>query len=395
MQRAHGGGMAVRNIACIPALTGEWRFPAGGVLLSASGSFPIDRIALERPELLAGRTPRTINMSTIGNDLQHASPAIEALIVYNSNPVAVAPQSAEVARGFAREDLFTVVLEHFQTDTADYADYILPATTQLEHFDVHCTYGHVSVVLNQPAIAPLGEAKPNAEIFRLLARHMGYTDACFADTDEAIGRQAFALDTPRGKGIDWNVLQTQGWQRLPWTGEAGAFAPFANGGFGTPSGKCEFFSASMQAAGLDPVPAYIAPYEVPEVGSSSKFPLAFISPPARNFLNSTFVNVQSLRNTEGEPSVELHPQDAAARGIADGDQVRVFNDRGSLQLRARVTDKARPRVVVALSIWWKKLAADGKNANELVNQRLTDIGEAPTFYDCAVEVEAVAITGTA
>jgi anaerobic selenocysteine-containing dehydrogenase len=224
---------------------------------------------------------------------------------------------------------------------------------------------------------------------------MGYTDACFADTDEAIGRQAFALDTPRGKGIDWNVLQTQGWQRLPWTGEAGAFAPFANGGFGTPSGKCEFFSASMQAAGLDPVPAYIAPYEVPEVGSSSKFPLAFISPPARNFLNSTFVNVQSLRNTEGEPSVELHPQDAAARGIADGDQVRVFNDRGSLQLRARVTDKARPRVVVALSIWWKKLAADGKNANELVNQRLTDIGEAPTFYDCAVEVEAVAITGTA
>jgi anaerobic selenocysteine-containing dehydrogenase len=393
MQRAHGGGMAVRNIACIPALTGEWRHPAGGVLLSTSGSFPIDHAALERPDLLAGRTPRTINMSTIGHDLQHASPAIEALIVYNSNPVAVAPQSAEVARGFAREDLFIVVLEHFQTDTADYADYILPATTQLEHYDVHRAYGHVSIVVNNPAIAPLGEAKPNSEIFRLLAQRMGFADACFLDSDETIGRQAFALRSERGKGVDWSLLETQGWQRLPWTGEAGTFAPFAYGGFGTPSGKCEFFSAALQAAGLDPVPAYIAPHEVPTGTGQEKYPLAFISPPARNFLNSTFVNVQSLRDTEGEPALELHPDDAAARGIRSGDQVRVFNDRGNLLLRARVTDRARRGLIVALSIWWKKLAADGKNANELVSQRLTDMGQAPTFYDCAVDVESVDTSG--
>ncbi|WP_051377932.1 molybdopterin-containing oxidoreductase family protein [Derxia gummosa] len=393
MQRAAGGGMAVRNIACLPALTGDWRHPAGGVLLTASGSFAIDNAALERPDLLAGRQPRAINMSTIGDDLlRPASPGfapIEAVIVYNSNPVAIAPESPKVAAGFARDDLFTVVLEHFRTDTADYADWVLPATTQLEHYDLHKTYGHAYALINEPAIAPLGEALSNTEIFRRLAARMGFDDACFAETDEQIARQAFDARHPRGR-VDWAELDARGWVRAPGMAPAGGFAPFAEGGFGTPSGKCEFFCARMADAGLDPLPAYIAPYEVGNPEFTARFPLAVISPPARNFLNSSFVNVESLRATEGEPRLDIHPADAAARGIAEGDRVRVFNDRGSFTLAARVTDRARPGVVVALSVWWKKLAADGRNANEVVSQRLTDMGAGPVYYDCAVQVEKCA-----
>ena len=385
MQRAHGGGNAVRAIACLPALTGHWRDPAGGVLLSTSGMFAKDVGALQHPELLAGRKPRTINMSTIGDALLHAQPPIDALLVYNSNPVAVAPESARVAQGFAREDLFTVVLEHFQTDTADYADYVLPATTQLEHVDVHGAYGHLFVVGNQAAIEPLGESQPNTEIFRRLAAGLGFTEPCFADSDETIAAQAFPK---RGAtaSYDWQRVKDEGWQRLD---VAERYAPFAEGGFPTPSGKCEFYCARLAAIGVDPVPAYVPPYEDPtsKTDLARRYPLAMISPPARNFLNSSFVNVQSLRDTEGEPALEMHPVDAAARAIADGARVRVFNDRGAMELVVRVTDRARPGVVVGLSIWWKKLARDGKNANELTSQRLTDIGRAPTFYDCLVEVE--------
>ncbi len=383
MQRAHGGGNAVRAIACLPALAGHWRDPAGGLLLSSSGTFGVDRAALERPDLLAGRAPRTINMSAIGDALLRADPPIEALIVYNSNPVAVAPQSREVARGFARSDLFTVVLEHFRTDTADYADYVLPATTQLEHRDLHTSYGHLYVVANDPAIAPLGEALPNTEIFRRLARAMRYTEPCFADTDEQIAASAFG-----GKGaapFDGERLRERGWQRLELPA---IYAPFAQGGFPTPSGKCEFVSSRLSGMGLDPLPDYVAPYEgpvsTPEL--ARRYPLAIISPPARNFLNSTFVNVQSLRDTEREPHLDIHPGDAQARGIVDGDRVEVFNERGAFVLRARVTTRARPGVVVALSVWWKKLSKDGKNANEVTHQRLSDLGRGATFYDCLVEV---------
>jgi anaerobic selenocysteine-containing dehydrogenase len=327
---------------------------------------------------LAGRAPRTINMSTIGNDLQRADPPIEALIVYNSNPVAVAPQSREVAKGFARDDLFTVVLEHFQTDTADYADYVLPATTQLEHTDVHKSYGHLYMLANNPAIEALGEALPNSEIFRRLAAAMGFDDPCLRESDDEIAATAFTEP-----GYDWQALKSAGWQRLD---RPAAYAPFAKGGFRTKSGKCEIYSADVAALGLDPVPSYIPPHEVGDATLAARYPLAMISPPARNFLNSTFVNVKSLRDVDGEPHIEIHPQDAAARGITDGDRVRVYNDRGELLLKARVTDRARTGVVVALSIWWKKLAHDGKNVNELTSQVLTDIGRAPTFFDCRVEV---------
>lgn len=378
MQRVRGGGNAVRAIACLPALTGAWRHRAGGLLLSSSGWFPVDKAAVQRPDLLAGRTPRTINMSTIGDDLLRPAspafgPAVEAVIVYNSNPLAVAPESGQVVRGFSRPDLFTVVLEQFQTDTADYADYVLPATTQLEHWDVHLAYGHTDVLLNRPAIAPLGQARPNSQVFRELARRMGLRDACFDDDDETLCRTAF------GDRVDFQALLAHGFASLPVPE-----APFAEGGFPTASGKCEFFSAALARLGQDGLPDHVPNYETP--GSSPRYPLAMISPPARNFLNSTFVNVTSLRDMEGEPVLELHADDAAPRGIADGATVRVFNDRGEYLVKARISRRARPGVVNGLGIWWRKLGLGGTNVNQLTSQRLTDIGRAPVFYDCLVDV---------
>lgn len=405
MQRARGGGNATRLIALLPCLTGAWRHRAGGLLLSSSGWFNgvRDDRALLRPDLLAGRNPRTINMATIGDDLlnpgtnqgtnpganlandPHADgrpfgPKIEALIVYNSNPVAVAPESKKVVRGFERDDLFTVVLEHFMTDTADLADYVLPATTQLEHLDVHTSYGHTYVMINEPAVAPLGEARPNTQIFRDLARAMGFDDGCFADDDETLARTAF------NERVDFDALRTHGWLRLPI-----ADAPFADGGFFTVDGRCVIDSPEF---GL---PDYVANHEsagsTPEL--ARRFPLAMISPPARNFLNSSFVNVMSLRDIEAEPVVEVHADDARSRGLVDGTLVRVFNDRGSYRCRVRVGDRARPGVVVGLGIWWRKFGVDGRNVNELTHQRLTDIGRAPSFYDCLVEVESAETAETA
>ncbi len=383
MQRVHGGGNAVRLVALLPCLVGAWRHRAGGLLLSASGWFaPVrDEFALQRPDLLGARRPRVINMSTIGDDLlREASPEfgpkIEALVVYNSNPVAVAPHSARVVEGFQREDLFTVVLEHFMTDTADLADIVLPATTQLEHLDVHTSYGHTYALINEPAVQPLGQAKPNTQIFRELAAHMGFDEPCFADSDEQLARAAL-----KPEWVDFDALRTRGWAKL-----ALPDAPFAVGGFPTPGGK-----ALADAPGLgvpDHVPNYECAASAPQL--AQRYPLAMISPPARNFLNSTFVNLQSLRDVEGEPLLEMHAGDAAARGIADGATVRVFNDRGDYRCRCRVGTRARPGVVNGLGLWWRKFGLDGHNVNQLTHQRLTDIGRAPSFYDCLVEVEAVA-----
>jgi anaerobic selenocysteine-containing dehydrogenase len=325
-------------------------------------------------------------MSTIGDDLlREASPGfgpkIEAVLVYNSNPVAVAPDSSKVVQGFAREDLFTVVLEHFQTDTADYADYILPATTQLEHWDVHLSYGHTDVLLNRPAIAPVGEAKPNTQIFRELAAHMGladagFLDACFAESDESLCRSAY------GPAVDFDLLLNRGFATLPM-----ADAPFAHGVFPTPSGRCEFLSERLLAQGHDGLPNHVPNHEV--AGSSAEFPLAMISPPARNFLNSSFVNVKSLRDMEGEPIVEMHAEDAQARAIQSGDVVRVFNARGEYFCKAVVSRRARPGVVNGLGVWWRKLGLAGTNVNQLTSQKLTDMGAGPTFYDCLVDVSLV------
>ena len=386
MQRARGGGNAVRAVACLPALVGAWRHRAGGLLLSSSGVSPFQRAALQRPDLLGERRPRTLNMSTIGDVLLHPGdahwgPQVEAVVVYNSNPVAVAPESAKVAAGFARDDLFTVVLEHFLTDTADHADYVLPATTQLEHWDIHGSYGHTDVLLNRPAIAPQGQARSNGQIFRDLAAHMARLDAAFAaphfsESDEALCRTAVAQTA-----IDFEELLQHGFARIPV-----ADAPFAHGGFATPSGKCEFDNPALAKLGINTLPDYLPNYEPP----TAQHPLAMISPPARNFLNSTFANVGTLQRMEERPLLEIHPDDAAVRGIADGDALRVFNARGEHVCHAAVNGRARAGVVVGLGIWWRKQGDNGTNVNELTHQQLTDIGRAPCFYDCAVQVEKLA-----
>ena len=386
MQRVRGGGNAVRLITLLPCLVGAWRHPAGGLLLSSSGWFRhAKRDAwLQRPDLLAGRTPRLLNMATLGDDLLRAAsvtfgPRVEALIVYNSNPLAIAPDSGKVAEGLAREDLFTVVLEHFQTDTADYADYVLPATTQLEHWDAHTSYGHTSALLNRPAIEALGQARSNAHIFRALAEQMGFTEPCFADDDQTLALGAFEPSL-----VDMTALQSQGWAQLQVPD-----APFAQGQFPTPSGKAHAADVPGQPelGQPDALPNYESVASSPAL--AERYPLAMISPPARHFLNSTFVNVASLRAAEREPLLEMHPADAAPRGITSGAVLRVFNDRGEYICKAALNDRARPGVVNGLGIWWRKLGLAGTNVNELTHQQLTDIGRAPAFYDCLVEVAVV------
>jgi anaerobic selenocysteine-containing dehydrogenase len=379
MQRVAGGGNAVRAVACLPALVGAWRDAAGGVLLSSSGTYPVDHFALERPDLTLG-TPRTINMSAIGDALVDAQdPPVRAIYVYNSNPVAVAPESGKVRAGFAREDLFCVVHEIFQTDTADFADILLPATTQLEQIDVHTSYGHLYALANNKAIEPLGEALPNTEVFRRLAARMGFAEPCFRDSDEDIARMAFRRDDPRAKDIAWDTLSATGWQRLAVPAQ---YAPFAQGGFPTPSGKCQ-----LATDALGP-PDFVPPRESPASNHdlARRFPLAFISPPVRNFLNTSFANLPQFIEEEGKPWLDIHAADAKPRGIADGDRVRIYNARGAFTATARVGDRAREGVVVAPSVWWQKLSPDGRNANAVTSQALTDLGRGATFYDCLVEV---------
>lgn len=387
LQRHGGGGMAVRTIACLPAVTGHWRRAGGGVQLSTSANFQFNKKALERPEL--SPPVRLINMIRLGEALTRpdagvGGPPVKALVVYNSNPAAVAPDTNEVRRGLAREDLFTVVLEHFQTDTADWADWVLPATTQLEHWDVHLAYGHLYVTLNRPAIAPIGEAKPNSEIFRLLAARMGLTHPALRDDDVTIIRQSLDTSHETMKGVTFDTLMANGWARLNVPVPC---VPFAEGGFPTPSGKCEFVSARMREMGLDPLPAFTPPHEFPESVPeiAARFPLTLISSPRHQFLNSTFVNVDSLRRN-AEPEVLVHPVDAARRGITEGMRVVVENDRGHFTGVAKVGDGVREGVLWAPSIWWLKLTSDHANANATTSQRETDMGHGPVFYDNLVEV---------
>jgi anaerobic selenocysteine-containing dehydrogenase len=386
LNRHAGAGMAVRTIACLPALVGAWRHAGGGLLLSTSGTFPVNNEALERPDLVRPGT-RTLNMSRIGKLLLDPSlaPPVKAVFVYNSNPVAVAPEQESVRKGFAREDLFTVVHDLFRTDTADFADIVLPATTTLEHYDIHKAYGHLYLSLSRPAIAAEGESKPNTEVFRLLAARMGLDHPCLRESDEEMARQALRWEHPYLKGITFERLEREGSIRLS---VPDPFAPFAQGGFPTPSGKCELFSESMAQQGLDPVPAYVPPRESmkssPEL--ARRYPLAFISPPAHHFLNSTFSAQPVFVRRESGPSLTIHPKDAEARGIADGEMVRTFNDRGAFLAKARVSDDARPGVVVGLSVWWAKMCPGGRNANAVTSQELTDMGGGATFYDALVDV---------
>ncbi len=387
LQRHAGGGMAVRTILCLPAVTGAWRDVAGGALLSTSGAFPLNHDALERPDLIPSKRPRTLNMVQLGDALTVVNdPPVRALYVYNSNPAAVAPDQSKVLEGLRREDLFTVVHEQFMTDTCDYADIVLPATTQLEHFDLHKAYGHFYLILNLPAIKPLHEARPNSEVFRQLAARLGFEEDCFKDSDEEIARQALDSDHPALGGVTLDTLRERGWMRLNLAED---FAPFAEGNFATPSGKCELYSERLAAQGLPAVPEFIPPSEsrVSRPDLARRYPLALVTPAAHAFLNSSFANLSKQLRQEREPFVEINPEDAAARGIADGDLVRAFNGRGACELRAVVTERARPGVAVSPSVWWNKLSPGRVNVNQLTSQTLTDMGGGATFYDALVEIE--------
>ena len=386
LQRHSGGGNAVRLISLLPAVTGAWNDIGGGCQLSSSGTFSLDTKSLSRPDLIAPGT-RTINMSRLGEALTETNdPPVRALVVYNSNPGAVAPDRPAVIRGLEREDLFTVVLEHFQTDTADYADVLLPATTQLEHEDLHKAYGHLYVMFNARAIEPLGECLPNSEIFRRIAAAMGLDTPELRESDESMMRAALEGGGETMHGISFDELKKRGWMRL---NVPSPHLPFRAGApVPTPSGKIEIVAPFLASIGVDPLPDYLAPLESEERSPelAARFPLALISPPAHSFLNSTFVNVASLRRAAGKPTLDIHSDDATPRGIASGQMVSIFNDRGTFAAEAIVTDRVRPGVVSAPSVWWAKMSPDRSNANHTTSQALTDIGGGATFYDNLVEV---------
>ena len=386
LQRHAGGGSAVRAISILPAITGDWNDIGGGCQLSSSGTFAMNTDAMERTDL-GNHAARTINMTRFGEALTKTDdPPVKALVVYNSNPASIAPDRENVLRGLRRDDLFTVVLEHFQTDTADYADVLLPATTQLEHEDIHKAYGHLYVMYNEPSIAPIGEALSNSEIFRRIAAAMKLDHPELRESDEELMRAALADTAEIMNGITLETLREQSSVRLNLPTP---HLPFRSGEtLRTPSGRIEIESQQVAALGLDPLPTFVPPYESEERDPelARRFPLALISPPAHQFLNSSFVNVASLRRAAGKPTLEIHADDARTRAIADGARVKIFNDRGIFTADAVVTDRVRPGVVSAPSVWWGKLTSDGANANQTTSQALTDIGRGATFYDNLVDV---------
>jgi len=409
VQRAEFGGATVRTIAMLPALTGAWKHRGGGAVLSTSGAFSWNEQAVRRPDLQQasplGREARLVNMSALGQALTELGakpedgPPVHALFVYNSNPGAVAPNQNAVRRGMARPDLFTVVHELFFTDTTDYADYILPATTFLEHTDIQGAYGHYFVQLSQQAIKPPGEARSNVWLFGQLAQRMGFAEPCFRDTPEEIIRQALGVGAdghstnPGMEHITVAALEEQGhiplsFHREP---ETHPFLPFTAGPLPTPSGKVEFYSESLAAAGLDPLPGFTPPTESRWGADAKRYPLELLARKADNYMNSTFANLDGHRKMESRTNqrLEIHPTDAAARKLSEGDEVRIFNDRGSIQLTA-LLNPSLPVGVVAARLDWAKLHSDGANVNALTSERLTDIGAGATFYSTLVEVAKVA-----
>jgi anaerobic selenocysteine-containing dehydrogenase len=387
VQRSEHGGKAVRAIAALPALTGSWREVGGGLQLSTSQAFQFNRRGLEMPELQQ-RSPlgaqgrrggRIINMSELGKALTEVdAPPVKALINYNSNPAAIAPNQNLVLRGFRREDLFTVVLEQFQTDTADYADILLPSTTFLEHTDLYLAYGHYHLQLARPLVAPPGEARSNVDVFRALAKRMGFDDPCFDESEDQMIAGLLGSGHAFLDGITVERLDQEHSIRLNVSPPDQPFLPFAEGDFGTPSGKCELGGEELD---------YRPPVEsrLGDAGLRRKYPLEMISSKNDDSMNSTFGNRTGVDRQTAV--LQLHPTDADARGIRTGDRVRAFNDRGSLLLTAEVDGVVPPGIVRAPSVRWNKQSADGRNANALTSDRLTDIGGGATFYNCLIEVE--------
>jgi anaerobic selenocysteine-containing dehydrogenase len=395
--------MATRAVAMLPCLTGSWKEIGGGLQLSTSGAFGLNKDGLQQPELMQkalGRPARIVNMVELGKALNTLTkPPIQALFVYNSNPAAVCPNHNEVVRGLMRPDLFTVVHEQFFTDTTDYADIVLPATTFFEHKDLQAAYGHYYLQMSNQAIEPLGECRSNVEVFRALAQRMGFEEEGFQQSVDDLIDIALNSPNPWLRGTDRERLEDQGHVRLNFNGTeirsgstAGAavptwFLPFAEGHFGTASGKAEFYSEELKAQGLDPIVSFVPPSESRNAERVGSYPLEMLARKADNFLNSTFTNIEAVQQIEEPaPILEMHARDAEARGIRDGDRVRVFNDRGEIYLSARVDGRVQPGMVSA-KLHWAKLSEGGKNINVLTSEKLTDMGNSATFYSVLVEVE--------
>ena len=416
VQRSQNGGMAARTVAMLPCITGSWKEIGGGFQLSTSAAYGLNNAALERTDLMQKslcRAARTINMVELNKALNEVNdPPVKALFVYNSNPAAVCPNHNEVIRGLMRPDLFTVVHEQFFTDTTDYADIVLPATTFFEHKELQGAYGHYYLQMSNQAIEPLGESRSNVELFRALALKMGLEDECFRDSVDTMIEQALESPNPWLNGLTRERLEQEGHVRLNFEEEGNVptlrtprkvghprpspremahptslpFLPFANGGFRTPSGKALLYNGSLKEQGLDPVAEFIPPDESRHVAKAKDFPLELLARKADNFLNSTFTNLPSLQAMEHTGLLEMNSSDAQARGIRDGDTVRVFNRRGEIPLKAKVNGSVSPGVVAA-RLNWAKLTPGNININVLTSEKLSDLGNSATFYSVLVEVE--------
>ncbi|MWV46523.1 molybdopterin-dependent oxidoreductase [Paenibacillus sp. HJL G12] len=386
LQHHDNGGMNVRSIACLPALTGQWLKKGGGAVKTNGGYNAMNSDYLERPDLRPNPEARTINMNRIGEALEMQEQPIKAVFVYCSNPLVVAPDTERVQAGFAREDLFTVVHDLFMTDTAKYADIVLPAASSFETTELFGSYWHHFVQLQEPVIEKIGEAKGNVELFAMLGRAMELDEHAFSESEEDMIAGALEFpENPYLNGVTLEALKEKRFVKLDMTAQA-SYLDRLN----TPSGKIELYSLAMQEAGLPPLPEYVPLQEgydgVSRPGQDELYPLMFISPPNHNFLNSTFANVEKHQRLEKEPQLQIHPQDASERGINEGDMVCIYNQRGQLELKALVTDKMLPGTVISQGLWW-----DGKGgkqrANALTADRLADMGGGATFFSTVAQVK--------
>lgn len=408
VERHAGGGQTVRALSCLPALVGAWRKPGGGILQLPLWAFPVNWSAMMHPELLEPGK-RIVNQYLLGEALTgglELDPPVKALMVYNSNPVVVCPDQDKLVEGLRREDLFTVVSEQFMTDTAELADIVLPATTQLEQDDIMFSWGHLYITYNHRAIEPLGEAVPNTELFRRLAARMGFTEPVFQRTDAEMIAEAFDWSAPAMQGITVESLKERGWQRLS-VPPADRYAPHAEGNFPTASGKVEFVSSAaangnfvlplfrqgsndhQPGTPVDPLPHYIPPREAPHTNAAlaAKYPLNLLTPKPHAYLNSSDGNLPFHRRVQGDPAILIHPEDAAQRGIATGDDVRVFNDRGSFVVKAKVDPSVLTGVTVSAHGAWRMHAKSLSTVASVNPIVFADLGNAPTFSDTLVQVE--------
>jgi anaerobic selenocysteine-containing dehydrogenase len=395
INRHTNGGQTVRTLACLPALTGQYGLLGGGLMYSTSDWLRWNKAALNHEhEAVCPPAPRTLNMNRLGAVLTgEADPPVHSLYVYNANPVASTPNAGKIVEGLLRDDLFTVVHDLFETDTARFADIILPSTSQLEHVDLHKPYGHLSLQYNMPAIAPLGEARSNWDVMRALAAGMGFHETWLQDDANAVIREildASAPQNPALSGITFERLQTEG--SLPLAISSEEQIPFADGSFRTPSGKVEMYSEQAISKGYDPVPGWVPEIESRREEKSlsrTHDQLTLMSPGAHHFISSTFANQERLQAKEGVPTLRIHPQDADARGIRSGQVIRVSNERGWCRLIAEVTEEVLPGVLATTTVWWPKCTPDQRNVNWTTSDRLADFGGGSTFHTNLVSIEVV------